>query len=435
MSNTRRGFDMDDIPSSSRGEKRKRPSDVIDIFPLSTKTTRLRPLPGGVFLYAGHWVKTVTKEGKQSQFYAQCSAFDPETGKVAGGNGVGHCPWCELNAAYEGAARLSKEGYLNAMNMTALKKLDGSFPRPSPEEKESGYKIKDSETETPIVALRLPMGVLGDVKKLKEQNRSGEEDEDGEVTGEAYPVSDPEHGAIITITKDADASAAKMYSVLISKRNHKMPVEWKKYLRWDLSELVDPIEEEEARSEFANFIKRTGEALGYTEFMQDSGKSKKRKSVDDEDDDLDDDETPKRKSKKVVEDDDDDFDEAPKRKSKKVVEEDDFDEDEDEPTPKRKAKKVVDDFDDEEDEPPKRKSKKVVEEDDFDDEEDEAPKRKSKKSKPDDDDSDDEDEDEPAPKRKSKKVVEEEDDDFDDEPPKRKAKKVVDDFDDEDDDL
>jgi hypothetical protein len=408
-----RGIDVDDVPSGSNRDRNKRPSDVIDIYKFKPeKATRLRPLPGGVFLYGGHWVKVRNKAGKETQFYTQCMAFDASTGKRAGGNGEGHCPWCDLAAKYKGSNRFSVDAYMNMMDVMAAKKFEKA-PRPTEDEIECKHKIKDSETETPVRAVRLPMGAMGDLKKLKDQNRSGEEDEDGLVSGEAYGVSDPEHGAIISITFSPDEAPAKKYSISLAKRDHAIPVSWKKFLRWDLSELVDPIDEEEMQRDAEGYLKRNKdwlEELGGGD--EDEGKSKSKK-------------------KRTHDDDDDEDDEPPRRTTKKrsVEEDDDLDEDEDE-----------------DDEPKSRKKpaarKKAVEEDD--DDWDEPVSKKKSKSR---DDDEDEDEDEPAPKSKrapAKKKVEDDDDDFDDddeddEPPRRskaKAKKrPVDDDEDEDDDL
>lgn len=411
-----RGIDVDDVPSGSNNERSKRPSDVIDIFKFKAeKATRLRPLPGGVFLYGGHWVKVRNKQGKETQFYTQCAAFDSSTGKRAGGNGEGHCPWCDLAAKYKGSNRFSVDAYMNMMDVMAAKKFDKP-PRPTDEEIECKHKIKDSETETPVRAVRLPMGAMGDLKKLKDQNRSGEEDEDGLVSGEAYAVSDPEHGAIVSITFSPDEAPAKKYSISLAKRDHAIPATWKKFLRWDLSELVDPFDEEEMIRDAEGYLKRNKdwlEELAGSDSEDDTKSKKKKRARDEDEEDDEDDEPPRRTKKRSVEEDDDDLDE-----------------DEDEPKSRKKPaakKKAVDEDDDDWDEPASKK-----------------------KSKPVDEDEDEDDEDEPAPKSRkkpvAKKKVEDDDDDFDeddededDEPPRRskaKAKKrPVDDDEEEDDDL
>ena len=408
-----KGHDLDDVPDAMRSNRVK-PSDIVDLYDIPRKWARVRPF-GPWYLYAGHWVKTKSKEGKIVSFYTPCCSFDPDTGKRDASK---HCAWCSHDDT--DAVRFSVDYYTNIIVRGLQKSRPEELPKPTKAEVKSGFKDKDSETWTPVRALRLPGGPIRDVKELKQLNVH----ENAEGDSIAYPVSHAKFGCDIMLKKDPDAAPAKKYAV--NKGDPKpLTKEEKAYLPYDLSGLQAVVTEEEVEKEYQSWLNRNG------------GAKKKKKSEDDDDED----DTPPKKSKAKSEDfDDDDDEDTPPKKAKKkkpVVddddddEEEDEDEDDDEPPVKKGKRKPVDDDDDEDDEPapPKKKpaakkKKPVVEDDEEDDDEeddDEPPPKKAKK-KPvvDDNDDDDEDDDEPPPRKKSKKVVE---DDDDDEPPVKKGKK------------
>jgi len=460
----RAGTDFDDVKGGGR-EKKSRPEDKVDVYHFPEKKWIQMRVLGKVFAYAGYWIAGKNKEGKPIKYYVECPSFDPATQER---DSTIYDPWRDAEAKLRAKAESDGEDMKNwrspiqfvknywvcMISRSLQRKFNAEDNKPTKIERTTGFKDKDSDTLTPVVAVRIPTSLAGKIKGLKELNTI--ESRSGEV--KCFPVSHPKYGCDIRVLYDSDKAPSEQYQVVPREAKTPLTEEELAYLLWDLSDLSSADSEEGTRANFERWALSMG-------FKVNAGKKKKKVEDADEDD-----EPAPKKSKKVVDEDfdedEDDDEPAPKKKAtakkKKVVDEDedDFDgEDDDEPAPKKKVaakkKKVVDededdfDSDDEEDEPAPKKKKKVVDEDDFDDDEDEpAPKKKTpakKKKVVDEDDFDDDEDDEPAPaKKKSKKVVDE-DDDFedDDEPaPKKKApakkKKVVDeddDFDaDEDDD-
>lgn len=448
-----RGRSMDDatVPSG-RGQDRPRPGDLVDVYKTPEKWSRHRFF-GPVFSYGGHWVKTKNKEGKMTQFYTPCSAFDPEEGKR---DSTKKCAWCDHKGDKE-EVRFAVDFWSNAIIRALQKARPAEIVPPTKAELKEGFKDKDSESWTPVRAVRTSGNTMKMLKDLKQLNVV--EGEDGETVG--YAISHPKYGCDVMLKQDEKAAPANRYQ--LQKGDQKpLTKEEKAYLIYDLSELQEAPPYEESLSEYKKWFERMhkGEKMGARDEDDEDEAPRKKKRPAAEDDE--DDEMPKSKSKKRVVDEDDEDDDLPppKKKGKKVDddEDDDFDDDEDdEPPAKKKApakKRVVDEDDeedDEDDEPPAKSKKKVPakksrdeDEDDEDDEDDEPPPRKkappAKKKRPadeDDEDEDDDEEDEP-PKKSAKKPVAKkrpvvDEDDEDDEPPARKKKRKVVDEDDDDD--
>ena len=419
--------DIDDVPTNNNGgDNRRKPSDTLEIYQLPDgKYARLRPF-GQIASIGGHWVKTIKKDKSKGSFYIGCSAWDPATAQRMGGTGAGHCAFCtyEAKAKADGLkgeeimSRFSQDYFFNAIlrsKQKAGRPADAS--KPTPEERSSGFKDKESESWTPVVPVRVTQSVIRSLKELKQLNTH--DDDEGDT--KAFSVLHAEYGCDVSIMKDKSKPAAQMYSV--QKGEHTPITEAEaKYLMWDLSDLAEYPSEEEVQAEYDRWAPKMGL------------KASKKKASDEEDDD---DDVPVKKSKKKIEDfDDEDEDDVPVKKSsakKKKVDDFDDDDDDDEPAPKKKA-------------PVKKKVSEDDEDDDLDDDEDDEPAPKKKapaKKKPADDFDEDEDDDEPAPKKKApaKKKPADDEDDFDDEvddtpkrPAKGKAKPKDDDFDEDEDD-
>lgn len=442
------GTDFDEVKTNNRQEKQS-VTDKVSLlkFP-EGKWTTIRPF-GGLFSYVTYWCKIDPKDTspKAKRFPVISPSWDPKTQQF---DSTIYDPWLELansqtldkedkDARSKQLVQIQKTFYINAISRAAQKNAPARMPKPTSEERKSGFKDKDSDTFTPWVALPLGVSLVGKIKDLTGLNVV-----ESKKTGasKAYPVSNEKFGCEIRVLFDKNKSPTDMYQVQLGQRVA-ITEEELAYLQWDLSELVTPVTDEAAnRRDFEGWAKRMGLK---------TNKKRKHEVEEFDDEELDND----------VEEDEDDEDEAPKKKGKVAAKK----------APAKKGKKVVDEDEDEdedeedsdfdEDEAPKSKKKapakkvaakgkkKVVDEDDEDEEEDD-----------DFDDEEDEDEDEPvkksskkAPAKKGKKVVDEddeededEDEEDEDEAPKskkkvaaKKGKKVVDeddddDFDDEDED-
>ena len=406
---TKRGHDFDDVPVSNT-EKLPQVKEIVSLLEFSDKFTTLR-LVGKLYAYGTHWVNVKKRDGSRTSFPTACLAFDSETGQR---DSTKKCPWCEHEREHPQpkdqadrnkffGSRFSTDYYVNAISRSLQKRIGTTVDTPTKHEAKTGFKQKDSDTQTPFVVIRLTPSLVRSIKGLKELNVH--EDENGDST--AFAVTHPKFGRDVAIKYDKDAAGPAKYPLQIGSDAPLKAVE-KKFLQWDLSDLVPTREYKDELNEYT----RWAEKLGF------GAKKKSAKDIDDEDadsgldDDEDEDDKPVKKAAKP----------APKKAaSKPKYEEEDEDEDEDEddepvkkPVKKATAKKPApwseedDEESEEEDEEPARKkavkkpAKKVVDEDESDDEdedEDEKPVKKSAK---------------PAPKKPVKKVVEEDEDEDDD---------------------
>ena len=410
---TKRGHDFDDVPVSG-SEKPPQVKELVSLLEFSDKFTTLR-LVGKLFAYGTHWVNVKKRDGSRTSFPTACLAFDPETGQR---DSTKQCPWCDHEREHPQpkdqadrnkffGSSFSTDYYVNAISRTLQKRIGTTLDTPTKLEAKTGFKQKDSDTQTPFVVLRLTPSLVRSIKGLKELNVH--EDENCDST--AYAITHPKFGCDVSIKYDKDAAGAAKYPVQIGSAAPLKAVE-KKFLQWDLSDLVQSRSYEEELVEY----KRWAEKLGF------GSKKKSSKDIDEEDEDtgLDDEEdeddkpvkktnkpAPKKTAKPKYEEEDeedldeeDDEDEPVKKPAKKATkkpspfEDDEEDDEDEEPAPKKKpvkkAAKKVEDEDDEEDKPTKKPvkkpAKKVADEDeedlDEDEEEDEDPPPKKTAKKP-----------------------------------------------------
>lgn len=471
--------DLGDIPTGGR-EKRSKPDERVAVYKFpKNKWVRVRLLTGMVTT-AGYWVTTQKKDKTEGRFFAPCNSYDYDTHEVDE-NKVD--PWRdaakELNEYHEDRNKakkvisFSKTYWIGAIIRSEQDNAPANQPQHTKAERETGFKDKDSDSWTPVYALRMTKTLVERIQGLKGTNTHFNK-KSGET--KSYHMSDEKYGCDLMIKYDPDASTpANMYDVQKGDRTP-LTEEEKALLLQDLELLIDePMDEAELIRDFESWAKRNNVEI---ENMSIKG-IKKSKAKDEE-------VTKKRKAPVLDEDldDEDEEDEAPapkkkaaapvKKSVKKPVdldededEDEDLDDEDEDEAPAKKpvkkaAKKPVDiDEDDDEDE-----------EDDLDDDEEEEVKPKKKASTPvkksskkpvveeDDEDDEDEDEDEDeeevkpkkkAPAKPSKKPVveedeeDEEDDDLDDEdedevkPVKKVSKKpvkkpVIEDDEDEDED-
>jgi hypothetical protein len=432
------GVSFDDAKTNTRTE-RVRVTDLITLFKWPEKkwvTVRFYP---ELHSYATGWVKTITKDKKEIKFPVPLRSYDPSTMEF---DSTIYDPWNDLFLSEKDVdqksrtIQVSRKFYGNMIVRKLQANLPEKLPKPTPEEKESGFKDKDSDTLTCWSAFALPPGAIRKIQELKGINTV-----ESKKTGKTreYSVTDQTFGCDIKVYYDPDKSPAEQYTFQIGERTP-LTDEELAMLRWDTASLEPNMPDEKTvRADYEQWAARNGRKVssarkaaseeddedGFEEEPKRGGK--RRSSEDDED------EKPARSGKRRAaepEEEDDDLEETPKRSSgkRRVEPEDD---DDIETPPKRNNKRrtdPVDEDDTEEEETPKRGGKRKVEEDD-DDGFDEPPKRGGKRNT-----ADDEDELDEPPKRSGKRRAEPEDDDgFEDEKPKRSTggkKKPVEDDDD-----
>jgi len=433
--------DWESVNVSSFGE-RKYVQDLFNCIDIQKDAIKWLPLRhiGDIRIQAGYWFNIQTKT-KVISVFKQALNVDSTTGefikvkdKKSGETRIKYCPYQELAGKY--TIPLTKNVVTNTINRKLQKSKPENLPRPTREEKETGFITKDSQTWTPV-----QVAILNGTCASKTQNLKGMNErtlKDGTV--KEFGPSHATYGFEVNYKCNPQEKGTARFDVSIGTKS-KLTDEEKSYFVYDLS-LIDTLvqPEAEAKAEAIRLEKqlctREGKPLytgkksssssedddGLPEDLEDSPKSKKSKKRqveedidldDSDDDDLDDTPAPKKstskkKSRDEDEDDsdiefDDDLDDEPKKSSKSTV--------------KKSSKKVVeddddsdldlsdiDDMDDDDDAPPAKTSKKssskkrqVEEDNDSDDSDNDSLDLSDL-----DDDSDDSSDDDDAPKKSSK---------------------------------
>ena len=397
-----RGFDNIDPNANQKGDNLK-PEEIFDIFKLTecTSYTSFRLLPGDMLPVKMHWIKIrAGKDKRETKIPKLCVSFDPDNERVPL-EGT-DCPYCKLSGGQDGSQQTNLAYFANAIVRDIQEDEPRKKAKLTKEEKKTGFKDVKSKSWTPVRVIRLPSGLAGKIKEMKERNGG-------------YAVTDPDNGIDVDIKFDDSRSGADKYQI---DRGEKAPLEDDEleYLTYDLGDhcfdLLGRETQEQAEKEFARM-----DIIGHDQIE------------DDEEDDDDDDDLPRKSKSKG------------KKSRKRGRDEEDEEEDEDEEDEdeedsrsrrrksgsKRSRRSSIDDDDDEdeeddEDDSPRsrrKKSKKKtssrrrssVDEDDEDDDDDEEDSRSSRRKKSKkktssrkrsrDDDDDDDDEDDVPRRRKS----------------------------------
>jgi hypothetical protein len=389
------GVSFDDAKTNTRTE-RVRVTDLITLFKWPERkwvTVRFHP---ELHSYAMAWVKGKTKEGKEVKFPAHMRSYDPSTMEF---DSTVYDPWNDLFLSEkdkkqdERVIQVSRKFYGNMIVRKLQSQMPNVLPKATPEEKQSGFKDKDSETWTCWSGFALPPGAIRKIQDLKGLNTVTSKKTD---RTKEYSVTDIDFGCDVKILYDPDKPPATQYEVQLGERTPLTDEELND-LRWDTSILAPDIPDEATvKKDYEQWAERMGR------IKKSSGKS--RPIEDDDGDGFEDDPAPKR-TRRAEPDDDETIDAPPKRKQRVEV---DIEDDDIPPPPKRAKRPAEDDDAFGEDEPPKRaKRPAAVEDDGFDDEPAAKPKRRAAAVEDDDDAA--------PPKRaagKKKPAVVEDDDDL-----------------------
>lgn len=374
----RQAIGFDDARDAG-GDKPKRVSDIITIYKIPEKKWTAVRFHPEIHCYATAWVKTKNKEGKLTKFPAVLRSFDPITQEF---DSTIKDPWYEF-AQKERAdevdqkdrlIQISKKFYGNMIVRKLQAQKPERTPKPEPEEIESGYKSKDSDTWTDWSAFALPPGLIRAIKELRELNTV--ESKSGATT--AYSVTDIKYGCDIKIYFDPDQSPANQYKIQLGDQTP-LTEEELASLRWDTSDLEsEPPSEQKVMKDFADWQRKMGLVKGGDEDDDDAPRrSSGRRSFDEGDDD----DTPRRSSRREEAEDEDtprrprrsfdenegDSEDRPTRRAPADESEGDepaprrraaVDENDEEPTPRRNSRTF-----DEDDEPTPRRTRRPVPDD------------------------------------------------------------------------
>src|SRR5690606_2245553 len=158
-----KGTDFDSYKSGRGNDDRKRPEEIVDILKLpdnGDKWTTIRMI-GNLHTYAGYWVTTAKRDGKEGQFYTPSLCYDHETQEFDRSK---YDPWLEaadrLNTGDRKVIVPRRVAYSNVIVRAEQKKAPKKLPKPTKAELKSGFKDKDSDTWTPVKVMAFPSSLM-----------------------------------------------------------------------------------------------------------------------------------------------------------------------------------------------------------------------------------------------------------------------------------
>ena len=242
--------------------KRPRLEDVVELANLIKKFKEFR-LVGPLVCYAMWWFTVSTKDGRQVSFPKPAVSFNPETGELD--NSV-EDPYRDCQAE----KRLQVVYLHNAIDRATQENEPKRKPRPTREENESGFKVKESDTWTPVEVIRVPPTIAQQMQDFESLNRwKKTNSKTGRAVTRTFDISHPRFGRDISIAYDKDASSPGNYYNLSLSDKSPLTEEEMDYLIWDIEGLANegmpfaPDSIEEARLEAASLEGRaTGDSGG-----------------------------------------------------------------------------------------------------------------------------------------------------------------------------
>jgi len=302
-----------DVKGSRDRKKLPRVEEVVQTIDWSKtkgKYLKLRLLPPEQFPFtaiAQQWVaKTVDGEKgvKEVKFPRLVYGYQPLEDSFAEGT-EGKDPYLK-----NGKSEMARSYYVNCI----VRVLEGErLGKPTIKEKKTGFKDPDSDSKTPVRAIRFPFSVIKEIAKLEQLNEHTIIKK-GKKVKKTFPVSHAKYGRDIMIANDPTQPPAKQYSVQLGDKAPLTDKE-QEYLTWDLVGLAKMFTctetLEEVTAEYNN------------DFPEDEPKAKGKGAG---------------KGKTYFDDDDNDDDKKGKKKKKKISKGDNFDLDDDKPSKKSKLK-------------------------------------------------------------------------------------------------
>ena len=242
------GTDLDEV-KTGRGNNKEKVSDKIEVHTLRPNKYETHRIFGPTFTYATYWVKTKTKDGKFTKFPVDSPSWNPTTQEF---DSSVYDPWYdhhryEIENDVDQKDRLIQvdvKYYVNSISRAKQQDEPRKRPRMTAQEKKTGFKEKDSDSWTPVVALRLPSGPVKKIKDFKAMNIVT-----GKSGSQAYAVSHDKYGHDIRVKFDdgKDTSPGNRYDVQYSDKRSPLTEEEQAYLKWDLSNLANESSEEDTK--------------------------------------------------------------------------------------------------------------------------------------------------------------------------------------------
>lgn len=274
-----KGVSLDDVPTGG-GSKLRQPADTVDLHQYGSKMELIR-LIEPLQVYGSHTVQTLKRDKTRTRFTTPCLAWDRETLKI---DRTKKCPWCDHMTAFPSEDKenrqvsFSSTAYANGF-LRASQKNPPELTEPTRKEAKTGVKDKESDTETIWQVFRLPVSILNKLKEFKQINAV--ELPDGSTQN--FSVLHLRHGIDVRISYDKTKSPAQQYSVVPKEGSTPLRKADMAYLRWDLDDLQELPEYEDAKDDYMRWADRNGQPNAYA-------KSKKASKADDYDADDDADE-------------------------------------------------------------------------------------------------------------------------------------------------
>jgi NACalpha-BTF3-like transcription factor len=240
-------MDLDDARTGSGRDRAPNVGDLVDVYKFPDKKWVTLRLGSGLFSRAGYWIVTKKRDGSKGKFPAPCASYDPESQER---DSTIPDPWRDLAAVLRDGLsederkkkdamliQFQQEWFMPAIIRSIQKGLPDRLPKPTPSERKSGFKEKDSDSLTAWRAVKLGKSLLGKLQELKGLNTV--ESKSGAV--KAFSVNDPKFGRDIRIYFDKDKAPADQYQVQLGDKRTPLTEEEQAMLGWDLESACAPV--------------------------------------------------------------------------------------------------------------------------------------------------------------------------------------------------
>lgn len=235
----------------------QREDDIVDIYNYPDGKPVTIRLFGPIMTVAKYWVRTRRKDGKMTQFTIGCTSWDPMNNTRDPSK---EDPWrdYEQQEYDEGIPRaehkvsFTLEYYSNAIIRSIQERKPRDPVEPSPEEAETHFKEKDSDSWTPVRVVKLPISVLDKIQKYKSLNTARSRKTGQTMT---FDLNHEKAGCDVTIIYDKKQAGAAKYSVNKDSRTP-LTEEEMNYLVWDLDKLYAEYSIDDIQASFDSWHKR-----------------------------------------------------------------------------------------------------------------------------------------------------------------------------------
>ena len=235
------------LDANTNIEREKRPDEIVDLLELTEDFQQIRIMPTPIGVYSVMWIEILTQKGGKIRIPKPTPNFDPNTDTL---DETIDNPYMEI----PNDVQTSKHYYVNVLVRSEQDNEPKRTGKPTIKEAKSGHKRKGSGVWTPVKVMRIPSSAAATIKKLATANKH-------KVNGKvrAFELSHPKYGKDLMVAFDDSRAGPDKYMIQQDEPSALTPTE-RKYLVWDVSNLMSPESPESAAKEAKALAERAPSA-------------------------------------------------------------------------------------------------------------------------------------------------------------------------------